>query len=150
MIDKIYLRMHAEHRSELEAELRRYELINGMSPYRSPSNTDGMPHASGGINDTTANAVINKLDSSSLIGHLRKIINDEERKIESVLALLPKADQKTVIRIKYYQLYEWDDVALFLYGDKRDYAGNSEKYKIKAQKLHGAALANMSRVQEGK
>lgn len=150
MVDKIYLRMHAEHRSELEAEIRRHELIYGTSPYRSPSNTDEMPHASGGINDTTANAVIKKLDPSSYIGRLDKIVQDEEREIEAVLALLPKADQKTVIRIKYYHRYDWDDVAMFIYGDKVDYVGNSEKYKVKAQKLHGAALANMKNVQEVK
>ena len=148
MVDKEFLRIHAEHRSELEDELRRYELMNGVSFYRSPADNDGMPHASGGISDTTANAIIKQLDSSNLINYLEKTIRQEEAEIEAVLALIPKARQKTVIRIKYYQRYDWDDVALFMYGDKMDYVRNAEKYKTKAQKIHGAALANMKRVQE--
>lgn len=147
MVDKEFLRVHAEHRSEYEDELRRYELINGMSFYRSPANNDGMPHASGEISDPTANNVIKQTDWSCLIEKLEKLIKEEEAEIEAVLALLPKAKQKTVIRIKYYQRYDWDDVALFMYGDKVDYARNTEKYKIKAQKIHGAALANIRRVQ---
>lgn len=148
MVDKEFLRIHAEHRSELEDELRRYELMNGVSFYRSPANNDGMPHASGGISDPTANAIIKELDSSGLIAYLERTIRKEETEIEAVLALLPKARQKTVIRIKYYQRYDWDDVAVFMYGDKVDYSRNPEKYKIKAQKIHGAALANMKRVQD--
>lgn len=147
MVDKEFLRVHAEHRSELEDELRRYELMNGMSFYRSPANNDGMPHASGEISDPTANNVIKQTDWSWLIAKLEKLIKEEEAEIEAVLALLPKAKQKTVIRIKYYQRYDWDDVALFMYGDKVDYVRNAEKYKVKAQKIHGAALANIKRVQ---
>lgn len=147
MVDKEFLRIHAEHRSELEDELRRYELMNGVSFYRSPANNDGMPRASGGISDPTSDAVIKPLDWNRLIEKLEELIREEEAEIEAVLALLPKAKQKTVIRIKYYQRYDWDDVALFMYGDMRDYARNSEKYKTKAQKVHGTALANMRRVQ---
>ncbi len=148
MVDKEFLKLHAEHRSELEDELRRYELEDSGSFYRSPADIDGMPHASGGISDPTANPVIKKLDSNSFINHLDQIVREEQAQIEAVLALLTKANQKTVIRIKYYHRYEWDDVALFMYGEKMDYARNSEKYKTKAQKVHGAALANMKRVQK--
>lgn len=147
MVDKEFLRIHAEHRSELEDELRRYEMMNGESFYRSPANNDGMPHASGGISDPTASNVINKYDCNTFLHKLDKLVKEEEAEIEAVLALLPKAKQKTVIRIKYYHRYDWDDVAIFMYGDMADYSRNPEKYKVKAQKIHGAALANMRRVQ---
>lgn len=149
MLDiKVFLQRHAENRNELEDELRRFELLNGESYYRSPSDIDGMPHGSGGTTDSTANSAIRDISLVRKLESLKKLIDEEEAKIESILALLPKANQKTVIRIKYYQRYEWDDVALFMYGDKRDYAGNSDKYKTKAQKVHGAALANMRRIQQ--
>lgn len=147
MVDRDFLLAHAEHRNEYEDELRRYELINGVSFYRSPSNNDGMPHAAGGISDPTASNLINKLDSGWLIEKLEKLIKEEEQQIEAILNQIPKATYKTVIRIRYYQRYEWDDVALFMYGDRRDYARDTEKYKTKAQKIHGAALAYMKRVQ---
>lgn len=150
MVDKDFLKIHAEHRSELEDELRRYEMMNGNTFYRSPSDIDGMPHALGGSSDKMADAVIRKTDSSTFIGALKEQIKKEEAEIEAVLALLPKAKQKTVIRVKYYNLYDWDDVAMFMFGDKSDYSRNTEKYKEKAQRIHGTALANMKKVQEEK
>lgn len=149
MIDKDYLRMHAEHRVELEDEIRRLELM-GVDPvaYKSPSNIDGMPHAVGGASDKMADAIIKLTDSNTRIHYLDVQVKEEEQAIEKVLCHLPAARQKTVIRIKYYHGYDWDDVALFMFGDKSDYVTNSDKYKYKAQKIHGTALANMKKVQE--
>ena len=148
MVDKDFLRRHAENRNELEDELRRYELMNSESFYRSPSNIDGMPHGSGGITDSTAINAIREIDLTQQLKNLKELIKAEEIRIEAILALLPKANQKTVIRIKYYLRYDWDDIAIFMYGDRSDYYRNPEKYKTKAQKIHGAALANMKRLQQ--
>lgn len=148
MIDKDYLRMHTEHRLELEDELRRLELMGDPITYKSPSNIDGMPHAIGGAYDKMADAIIKRTDSDTRISYLNAKVKEEEQAIEQVLSHLPMARQKTVIRIRYYQNYDWDDVALFMFGDQSDYASNSEKYKSKAQKIHGTALANMKRIQE--
>ncbi len=147
MIDKEYLRRHAEKRKELQDELQRYELDQGCSYYgKSPSDIDGMPHAHGGISDRTFNNAVNAGDTT-LIRELRADIAEEEAEIEKAVRLLNRACQKSVIRYKYYNCLEWDDVAFYMYGNRRDYVDKAEYYKQKAQKVHGAALANMIRMQ---
>lgn len=149
MINKQFLNRHAELRRELQDELRRYELMHGCSYYgKSPSDITGMPLASSGEEGGAYSQVERTLDSESYIKHLQGIILQEENLIEDLLQKLPKANQKTVIRIKYFQLYDWDDVALFMFGDVKDYARNEEKYKSKAQKIHGTALANIINLQK--
>lgn len=147
MIDKEYLRNHEENRKELQDELTRYELDHGYSYYgRSPSDIDGMPHGSantGGI----YNQLDSKIDTETNIDRLGKLVRLEEIEIEKVLNLLTKANQKSVIRYKYYNCLEWDDVAFYMYSNKRDYCERTDYYKNKAQKIHGTALANMIRVQ---
>lgn len=149
MIDKEYLRTHAEHRKELQDELQRYELDHGHSYYgKSPSNIDGMPHAVGGFLNGTYDQVNRTIDTETYIDKLETLVNEEQREIEKVLKLLNKADQKSVIRYKYYNCLEWEDVAFYLYCNNRNYCENTDYYKNKAQKIHGAALANMIKAQK--
>ena len=149
MVDKEYLRRHAENRKELQDELQRYELDHGRSYYgKSPSDIDGMPHAQGGISDRTFNNALKPEDMGAYINDLQAKILEEKREIENALKLLKKACQKSVIRYKYYNCLDWDDVAFYMYGGRRDYVDREEYYKQKAQKVHGAALANMIRQQQ--
>lgn len=147
MIDKEYLKNHAEHRKELQDELQRYEVEHGYSYYgKSPSNIDGMPHGNGNKRSVYDN-VENVIDNGAYIEKLEKIIDDERLKIEELLRLLEKANQKSVIRYRYYNCLEWDEIAFYMYGNKRDYCDKYEHYKQKAQKVHGTAIANMISLQ---
>lgn len=147
MVNKEFLRNHQEHRRELQDELQRYELDHGFSYYgKSPSNIDGMPHASGNPS-SVYDQIDRSLDIETYIDKLEAIINQEKKEIEEVLAQLKKASEKSVIRFKYYNCLEWDDVAFYMFSDRRDYCNRTEFYKNKAQKIHGAALANMMRIQ---
>lgn len=149
MIDKEYLRGHEEHRKELQDELQRYELENGCSYYgRSPSNIDGMPHATFANSSGVYDQVNRKLDSETYIDKLETLVNQERIEIEKVLNLLTKANQKSVIRYKYYNCLDWDDVAFYMYSNRRDYCEKTDYYKNKAQKIHGTALANMIKAQK--
>lgn len=148
IIDKEFLREHAEHRKELRDELQRYELTNGVSYYgKSPSNIDGMPHVHGGGN-ATMDSVIRNCDSETYIDKLESLVNKEERQIEEVLAKLTKANQKYVIRLKYYHCLDWEDIADQMYGDVRGYCNHLDRYKTKCVRVHGLALQNILKAQK--
>lgn len=147
IIDKEFLREHAEHRKELRDELQRYELTYGVSYYgKSPSNIDGMPHVHSGGN-ATLDSVIRDYDAETYIDKLETLVNKEQRQIEEVLKKIVKANQKYVIRLKYYHCMDWDDIADQMYADIRGYCNNLEKYKKKAIRVHGLALQNILKVQ---
>lgn len=148
IIDKEFLREHAEHRKELRDELQRYELTHGASYYgKSPSNIDGMPHVHGGGN-ATMDSVIRKYDTETYIDKLETLVNKEQRQIEEVLRKISKANQKYVIRLKYYHCLDWEDITDHMYGDVRGYFEHMEKYKTKCIRVHGLALQNIIKAQK--
>lgn len=148
IIDKEFLREHAEHRKELRDELQRYELTHGVSYYgNSPSNIDGMPHCHS-VGNATMDSVIRKSDTETYIDKLETLVNKEQRQIEEVLKKIVKANQKYVIRLKYYHCLDWDDIADQMYGDIRGYYNNLDKYKTKCMRVHGLALQNILLVQK--
>lgn len=147
MVDKEYLRRHAEHRKELQDELQRYELDHGCRYYgKSPSNIDGMPHASSG-GSSVFDKIEKDMDTVTYIDKLETLVNVERIEIEKVIRLLRSAEQKSVIRYKYFSCLDWEDVSFYMYGNKRDYCKRSDYYKQKAQKVHGNALKNIIRMQ---
>lgn len=148
MIDKTYLQNHAEHRAEYEDEMRRYELISESGYYTSPAQLSGITYGTGKISSRTENEVMHKVDSLDYIEKLKQLIEKEEAAIEAVVEKLPKAKLKTVIRIKYYQRCNWEDISFFMYGDEPDYMAHPDHYKTKAQRMHGTALNHMKRIQE--
>ena len=134
IIDKEFLKKHVEHRKELRNELQRYELSFGVSYYgKSPSNIDGMPHAHNS-GDATYENVMRECDARNCIDKLEKLINQEYSQIEKILEKVVDADQKHVIRLKYYNGMDWDDIADQMYGDVRNYCNNVEKYKTKVKR----------------
>ena len=148
IIDKEFLRGHAEHRKELRDELQRYELTHGVSYYgKSPSNIDGMLHVHGGGN-ATMDSVIRKYDTETYIDKLKTLVNKEQHQIEEVLRKISKANQKYVIRLKYYHCLDWEDITDHMYGDVRGYYEHIEKYKTKCIRVHGLALQNILKAQK--
>ena len=91
-----------------------------------------------------------QVEGLSYIEKLKQRIEAEEIAIEAIVEQLPKAKLKTVIRIKYYERWHWDDIAFFIYGDEPDYCEDPERYKNKAQRMHTIALSHMKRIQEEK
>lgn len=144
VIDKKFLRDHAEKRKELCDELERYELNNGKSYYgKSPSDINGMPNGSSEYQSKTESSAIRRCDTESYIGNLEQEIKEETRRIDELIKILPTAKEKYVIRLKYYQCLEWDDITDWMYGNVSGYCRNTEQYKQKAMKIHGIALSKM-------
>lgn len=147
IIDKEFLKKHSEHRKELRDEQQRYEMINGINYYgKSPSNIDGMPHCPS-TGNAIENSIVKKNDAETYIDKMQALVNTEECQIEEVLSKLTKANQKYIIRLRYFQCFDWDEITYIVYGDKKGYFGSQDKYKAKCMKVHGLALQNMIRIQ---
>lgn len=148
MIDKAFLRQHLERMKEYQQEMQRLEQFNDSSLIRSPADNDGMPHASGDYSDNTALWVMRKELLEKNVSDLQRTLHESELQIENVIRGFNKANEKTVIRLRYINGLSWEEVAFFVFGDKSDYCDRVEHYKTKVQKIHGAALKNMLRLQE--
>lgn len=67
----------------------------------------------------------------------RKYINDTLRKVRS-------ADEKNVIRCRYFSGMKWQEVAAAVFGNCEDYDDKAESYLKRVQVLHGRALYHMA------
>ena len=113
MIDKAFLKQHYEMVREYQQEVQRLEQYDDSVIMPSPSNMDGMPHVIGNHSDNTSLWVVRKTLMEENIAELRKILSEDEVRIESIVKKLSKANEKTVIRLRYINCLSWDEIVFF-------------------------------------
>lgn len=147
MVDKIYLKKHMNNREELRNERERLELLESrMSP--KGKQIDGMPHAVGSQEASYINDTFEKLEVEKKIIELNEVIKEEYQIINTMIEKLSEPDEKMVLKMRYFHCMEWPEIREMMYRKRYDYAWNTDKYKDKVFKIHGAALKHLKEIQE--
>ena len=83
--------------------------------------------------------------------NLRKEAQEEAEReaIERIIENLKTANERAVIRLRYFDRLEWSDVTFLLFGDRADYIDKMDIYQDRTYKIHGRALWKMAEVLEG-
>lgn len=148
MIDKIYLKKHLHKREELKNEQERYALLESRITPKSQQ-LDGLPHApSGSRNAGYINDSIKKIDLEKKIEELDNTIRKEYQLIDNVIEKLDYPDEKMVLKMRYFDCWEWPNIRALMYSKRKDYYENIEKYNDKVFKVHSAALKHIKEIQE--
>lgn len=74
---------------------------------------------------------------------------EEERQhneLENYLQKIEDPDERAVIRLRYFDRRDWDCIVDAIYGTNAGLCDNPEKFKRRAQKLHGQALLDLAAV----
>ncbi len=145
MIDKIYLKMHLQHREELKNEMERYDMMKNDSQLRG-INMDGMPHGSSS-GDSAFYSTLEKVETERRIAVLRETIDREYVEIEEVLERLKSPIERKIIKMRYFQCLDWSEIHKLEYGSRWDYYENMDKYKNKVFKIHGSAIKHLREAQ---
>ena len=145
MIDKIYLKRHLQRREDLKNEIDRYDMLIKDSQLRG-INMDGMPHGSA-TGDSAFYSTLEKVETERKIKELREIIDREHVGIESVLEKLQYPAERKIIKMRYFQCLDWQEIHKLEFGSRWDYYENLDKYKNKVFKIHGSALKHIKEVQ---
>lgn len=148
MIDKEFLIQHLEMINEYQQEVQRLEEYKAGADMYVIAKVDGMPHTTGVHSDKTAAWMVHREMLEENVTELQSVIKEQELQIESVVRKLHKANEKTVIRLRYIDGFRWEDIAFFFYGNNIDYCDRIDWYILKVQRVHGAALKNIIKVQE--
>ena len=148
MIDKIYLKKHMNHRQELKNEQERYEIVESRSSPRCKQ-IDGMPHSAGVSRDAGyIRVTFDKIEIEQKINELNEVIKEEYEIINPIIEKLEEPDEKSIMKMRYFNCMEWSDIREIKYSKRRDYFENMDKYKDKVFKIHGSALKHMKEIQE--
>ncbi len=107
-----------------------------------------MPRSPSGPGDRMASAIARKVD---LEAEIRQDIARERAEYEAIrmiAAAMPKADERTVIQLRYLDGAKWSEISEVLYQQRDDYEEKSEYYLRQTFRKHGTALLSFAEAEE--
>ena len=136
-----------EYRSlnkEIDNEIERLERMEDrLYSLGSPTLGD-MPKSKSSVYDKMADRVARKVDLEATIKELISYRDSERVAIEGMVRRLRNADERAVIRMRYLDLEEWEDILYMLFGGKEDYDDKYDNYKQRMFRLHSAAIEGLA------
>lgn len=107
-----------------------------------------MPRVSSGIGDRMAVAVARKID---LEEEVRQDIARERAEYEAIRMIagtMERADERTVIQLRYLDGAKWDEISKVLYQQRDDFSEKSEDYLRQTFRKHGRAIRSFAEAEE--
>lgn len=80
---------------------------------------------------------------------LREREEEEHRALAEIINALPTPEQRQVLFARYVDGHAWCGVARLLFGRKPDFWDKMDSYERRVYRIHGEALANANRIEEG-
>ncbi len=129
---------------EIDNEIERLERLEDRASSASSPNLTGMPKAPSPVQDRMAYMVAQIVDLKSEIEELVMERETERKAIEALVKQLDKACERAVIRSRYLDLEEWEDVQFVLFGSKADFGDKYDDYKQRMFRWHRSAIYNLA------
>lgn len=133
---------------DIDNQLERLDRMESTTTSPPGPDLSGMPRGSGTPTDRTSMMVIRKAELEEKIRRSVEKERAENAAIEQLIEQLQKPDERAVIRLRYFDRAEWDEVTSILFGDRADYLEKLEAYQKRTFRLHGSALLALAAVSE--
>lgn len=138
------LRDYRSMNKEIENQIERLERMEmRITGIGSPTLSD-MPKNPSTVYDRMADSVARKVDFENEIKELIAERDSERRSLESLIRQLKKPDERAVIRMRYLDIEDWEDILMMIFGGQRDFNDKYDNYKQRMFRLHSAAISNMA------
>lgn len=141
-------RYQEDHRDFINQNERYVRLVSSMESAK-VQQFDAMPGAGSPTTDKMADKIVLKLELEEDIKDDKEYLEKERKALEKLIKKMPKADDRAVIRMKYFDDMDWVDISKALYRKRKDYTRATHTYLNKTYKLHGSALLSLSDVSTG-
>lgn len=130
---------------EIEANSERLERLKTRMYGIKAQNITDMPKAPSPEDDRVADLVQDKseLEEEIRAGIERK--RSEKTALEKIIKHLRRSEERSVIRIRYFDCASWSEVVDVMFGDRPDFLEKEEIYLRRVYKLHGQALYGMAK-----
>ncbi len=111
-------------------------------------NYDGMPKSKGDPSRSAmVETVIRKIELEERVKRKEAEIAADWAELEPFIEQLQPIET-LVMNLRYYYGAEWEGVCFSLYGKRRDYTIEVDRYMNRTFKIHGRALLNLSEIME--
>ncbi|MGP1348501.1 MAG: DUF1492 domain-containing protein [Stomatobaculum sp.] len=142
---KEHLQAYADMRRDHENQLERLDRLRASAEYKSPS-FESMPGGGGGEKDKMTNYVAEVIELEKEIGSALQIMEQERKELDHLIRKIQKADERAVIRMKYFDGMGWTDITHVLFHREDDYKQAGRQYQQRTYKLHGSALVSLAKI----
>ena len=103
-----------------------------------------MPKAPSPSNDRMSDLISKKIELENLIGEDLAFQRSERHYFEKILKSFKLADERAIIRMRYFMRMSWEEVNYSIFGGSKDYVDKEESYRRRTMKLHENALLHIA------
>ncbi|WP_455506443.1 DUF1492 domain-containing protein [Gemmiger formicilis] len=148
--EKIKARLHdyIAMLREIDNQTERLDLLEAKMQAPPSPDLSGMPRGSGTPTDRTGMMVMRKMEIEEQIAKSTAEELKERQAIEALIQQLAKPDERAVLRLRYFDRGEWEEITGVLFGDRADYIEKADTYQKRTFRLHGSALLALAKVAE--
>jgi len=145
MKERLY--SYRESDKEIDEQIERLErLVSKMSRPGATALSD-MPKNHSASTDRMADMVSRKEELESCIKVAIRKRDSERKSIESMLKKLKRADERSVIRMRYFDGVGWNDVNRMMFGRKDDFDEREDSYLRRVHHLHSNAIIHLAMIE---
>lgn len=131
---------------DIDNQIERLERLEEKAGLPSSPNLSGMPKSQNTVPDRLADIIARIIDLKENIKELQCEQDTERKNLEKLIRRLKNADEKAVIRLRYFDFEEWEDIIMLIFGDEIDFIDKYDAYKQKVFRLHKSGIINMSKI----
>ncbi len=131
---------------EIDNEIERLDRMQTKATSVGSPVLSDMPKSPSPVYDRMADTVARIIDLENEIKELVAERDKERKEIEGLVRNLGKAGERAVIRSRYLDLEDWEDVQFLLFGSKADFDSRYDDYKQRMFRWHRAAIENLANI----
>lgn len=140
------LEAYVNLRHELSMQAQRLDQKRQtVGDIKSPSYDPGKAPSTPG--DAVAREVLALERLEERVAELAAQERSEHDDLERIIARVTNAQQRALLRLRYFDLMEWQDIAFSFFGDRVDFLTEEHDYVTKCYRLHTRAVSSMCSVQ---
>ena len=133
---------------EIDLQIERLEQLEAKAGSPSTLNLLGMTKGSSVQHARMADTVARIADLRSEIDSLIAERDAEQKALEALIRRLPNADRRLVLRLRYLDSEDWEDVLFIAYGGKPDFNEKYDNYKQRVFRHYKQALTELEAISE--
>ncbi|MBR3973039.1 MAG: hypothetical protein IKJ99_03695 [Oscillospiraceae bacterium] len=142
---KARLEEYVAAEEDIDREIERLEYLTSKMTSISSQVMTGMPRATSASTDRMADMLGRKEELEESIKASVAKQAEERKSIEKIIRHLSSSEERAVIRLRYLDRTDWNDVLEVMFGLKPDFDDKFESYRRRMYRSHGTALINMAK-----
>lgn len=132
---------------EIDLQIERLERMEDKVKAPSAANLSGMPKSSP-ARDRLASDVAIIADLKAEIMELIEERDAERTALDGLISRLRNPENRLVLRLRYLDFEEWEDVIFTAYGSKPDFNEKYDNYKQRVFRHHKQALSELEALEQ--